>query len=35
MQMIGWYKNKTMFTTNSKLHANKVVAKLSVPIDIY
>jgi hypothetical protein len=35
MQMIGWYKNKTMFTPNSKLHAYKVVAKLSIPMEIY
>jgi hypothetical protein len=35
MQMIGWYKNKTMFTPNSKLHAYEVVAKLSIPIEIY
>jgi hypothetical protein len=34
-QMIGWYKNKIMFTPNSKLHAYKVVAKLSIPIEIY
>jgi hypothetical protein len=32
MQMIGWYKNQTMFIPNSKLHAYKVVAKLSIPI---
>jgi hypothetical protein len=28
MQMRGWFKNKTMFTPNSKLHAYKVDAKL-------
>jgi hypothetical protein len=28
MQMRGWYKNKTMFTPNSKLHTYKVDAKL-------
>jgi hypothetical protein len=28
MQMRGWYKNKTMFMPNSKLHAYKVDAKL-------
>jgi hypothetical protein len=28
MQMIGWYKNKTMFMPNSKLHAYKVDAIL-------
>jgi hypothetical protein len=28
MQMRGWYKNKTMFMQNSKLHAYKVDAKL-------
>jgi hypothetical protein len=28
MQKRGWYKNKTMFTPNSKLHAYKVDAKL-------
>jgi hypothetical protein len=27
--------NKTMFTPNSKLHAYKVVAILSIPIKIY
>jgi hypothetical protein len=27
MQMRGWYKNKTMFMPNSKLHAYKVDAK--------
>jgi hypothetical protein len=28
VQMRGWYKNKTMFTPNCKLHAYKVVSKL-------
>jgi hypothetical protein len=28
MQMMGWCKNKTLFTPNSNLHAYKVVAKL-------
>jgi hypothetical protein len=27
--------NETMFTPNSKLHVYKVVAKLSIPTNIY
>jgi hypothetical protein len=30
----GWYKNKIMFMPNSKLYAYKVLAKLSIPIEI-